>query len=121
MTHGEIGLRTLDDIFDMNTSLATDTQLLPQEHFLMPIAESEAEPEAEPEAEATEAEATEAEAPEAEAPEAEAPEAEAEPEAEPEAFLTINGPSIEGTTNSTFAASSLSLTLHEVVKRWELF
>ena len=106
MTHGEIGLRTLDDIFDMNTSLATDTQLLPQERFLMPIAESEAEPEAEPEAEA---------------PEAEAPEAEAEPEAEPEAFLTINGPSIEGTTNSTFAASSLSLTLHEVVKRWELF
>ena len=114
MTHGEIGLRTLDDIFDMNTSLAMDTQLLPQEYFLMPIAESEAEPEAEPEAEATEAEATEAEATEAEAPEA-------EPEAEPETFLTINGPSIEGTTNSTFAASSLSLTLHEVVKRWELF
>ena len=101
MTRGEIGLRTLDDIFDMNTSIATDTHLLPQERFLMPSAESEAEPEAEPEAEA--------------------PEAEAEPEAEPEAFPTINGPSIEGTTNSTFAASSLSRTLHEVVKRWELF
>ena len=81
MTLGEIGLRTLDDIFDMNTSLAMDTQLLPQEYFLMPSAMPSAMP----------------------------------------SFPTINGSSIEGTTNSTFAASSLSLTLHEVVKRWELF
>ena len=87
MTHGEIGLRTLHDdsedtnIFDMNTSLAMDTQLLPQEHSLIPSAMPSALP----------------------------------------SFPTINGPSIEGTTNSTFAASSLSLTLHEVVKLWELF
>ena len=94
MTHGEIGLRTLDDIFDMNTSLAMDTQLLPQEYFLMPSAML--------------------------LPQEYFLMPSAMPSAMP-SFPTINGSSIEGTTNSTFAASSLSLTLHEVVKRWELF